>query len=326
MPQPLLSQVHVNAPLTNISVAFLQSLDYFVADKVFPIVPSLKQSDRYFKFAPKAWFQTQAKARGLSEESAGAGFDIDSTPHFSCTVKALHKDIDDQLRANADNPLNLDMAATEFVTRGLALRREKDFAAGYFRTGLWTGSVNNGDITPNTLWSATNSTPIKDIRTQMASIRVKTGYRPNRLVLTEDVWNILQDNADFLNRIQVTIRKIVTTDLLAAVLNGPEGDLQVLIAGAIEDTANEGASATNDYVFNKKCAMLAYAAPRPSLMAPTAGYSFTWTGFTGAGAQGNRIRRMRLDWLNSDRIEGEMAYDMHVVSTDLGAFFLNAIS
>jgi len=50
MPQPTARDVHVNAPLTNISIAFLQSQDSFVASRVFPSIPVMKQSDRYYTY------------------------------------------------------------------------------------------------------------------------------------------------------------------------------------------------------------------------------------------------------------------------------------
>lgn len=321
MPQPTPGDVHVNRPLTNISVAYLQDMNDFIAAKVFPNVPVTKQSDRYFEYERDQWFRTDAKPRGLSQESAGSGFDIDNTPNYFCIVQALHKDIDDQLRANSDQPLNLDSDSTEFVTHGMALRREKDWAAKYFTTGLWTGSSTGTDIVPGTLWDAAGSTPITDIRTEIGAMKKKTGRRPNKLVLAEDVWLKLQDNADFLDRIAVTQRKIVTTELLAAVLDIGE----VLVAGAVENTAKEGATLAMDWLYSKDAALY-YAAPRPSIMQPTAGYTFSWKGYLGASNQGTRMKRFRIDKINSDRIEGEMAYDQKVVATDLGAFFNNVIS
>jgi hypothetical protein len=321
MPQPTPSDVHVNAPLTNISVAFLQDQTEFIADKVFPNVPVAKQSDRYFTFPKGQWFRTEARERGLSQESVGSGFDVDSTPTYQCNVKALHKDIDDQLRANQDAPLNLDAASTEFVTRGLLLRREKDWATKYFKDGVWKGSTTGGDITPSTLWSAGGSKPIADIRAQMSAMKRKTGFRPNKLVLAEDVWTILQDNGDFLDRIAITQRKIVNIDLLASVL----GIEEVLIAGAIENIAAEKAVDDLRFMF-QKCALLCYAAPRPSLMMPTAGYTFSWTGYLGASANGLRMLRFRMQSLRSDRIEGEMAYDNKLVADELGVYFKNVIA
>jgi len=140
-------------------------------------------------------------------------------------------------------------------------------------------------------------------------------------VLPDDVWTKLQDNADFLDRIAITGTKIVTTQLLASVLDISE----VLIASVVEDKALEGAAADMDWVYSKD-ALLVYAAPKPSLMKPSAGYTFSWTGYLGATSLGTRIKRMRIDQINSDRVEGEMAYDQKVVAADLGVFFNNVIS
>lgn len=45
---PTQGNVHVDAILTNISVAFMQDQTQFGADRVFPIVPVQKQSDKFF--------------------------------------------------------------------------------------------------------------------------------------------------------------------------------------------------------------------------------------------------------------------------------------
>lgn len=326
MPQPTPSDVHVNRPLTAISIAFLQDQREFVADRVFPNIPVAKQRDRYFEFPRDQWFRTEARERGLSQESAGSGFDIDNSPTYSANVKALHKDIDDQLRANQDAPLDLDAASAEFVTRGLLLRREKDWASKHFTTGVWTGTSTGTDVTPTTLWDASGSTPIKDLRTQITAMKRKTGFMPNKLVLGEEVWSAIQDNGDFLDRISIGRDKVVTTDLLAAVLGlnrMPGGE--VIIAGGVENIAAEKAASDLRFIFGKS-ALLVYAAPRPSLMHPTAGYTFSWTGYLGAGVNGLRMLRFRIQEKRSDRVEGEMAYDQKIVATDLGAFFSGVIS
>jgi hypothetical protein len=38
------------------------------------------------------------------------------------------------------------------------------------------------------------------------------------------------------------------------------------------------------------------------------------------------IKNFRLEWLESDRIEGEAAFDCKAVATDLGAFYSAAIA
>lgn len=315
MPNPTLSDVHVNQPLTNISIAYLQDLNEFVSDKVFPNIPVQKQSDRYFTYPKGQWFRSDAQKRGLSQESAGSGYDLINTPTYSADVYALHKDIDDQVRANSDSPLNPDAEATEFVTRGCAMRREKDFASAYFKTGVWAT-----ESAPGTAWSASGSTPIKDIREVKTAMKAATGFSPNFLLLAEDAWSVLQDSADFLDRITITKDKIVQPDLLASVL----GIEKVYLAAAVENIAKEGETPNMKFIFTNG-ALLGYAAPRPGLMTPSAGYTFSWVGYLGAGQNGMRVLRFRMDNIRSDRVEGEMAYDQKLVASDLGHFFYNVI-
>ena len=321
MPQPTPSSVHVNRPLTAISIAFMQNQNRFIASKVFPTVSVKKQSDRYFVYDKQQWFRSDAKYRAPGTESAGSGFTIDNTPSYFANTVALHTDVDDDTRANADDPLSPDRDATEFVSRGIMLKRELTWASKFFTTGVWDGSTTGGDITPGVLWSAGGSTPIEDIRAQIHAVDTKTGLTPNKLVLGAEVWNILQDHPDFLDRIKYTQKGIVTADLLAQVLELDE----VLIAKALQDTANEGAAAAMSYIFGKD-ALLVYAAPRPAIKTPSAGYTFAWTGKFGANAEGVVMSRFRMDHLRSDRVEGEAAYDQKIVSSECGAFFSGAIA
>lgn len=323
--KPTPSDVHVNQPLTNISIAYMQDQSEFIATKCFPNVPVAKNSDVYFVFPKGEWFRTEARERPMGSESAGTRFSVEQSPAYHARVKSLHIDIDDQVRSNADAPIDLDTTVSELVTRGLLLRREKDFADKYFTTGVWTGSTTGTDIVPSTKWNAASSTPIKDIRAQMRSIKTQSGFRPNRLILGEDVWDAIQDNADFLDRIAITRDKIVTLDLLASVLGLPQGG--ILLAGAIQNIAVEGAPTGDDLkLLFEDAALLCYAAERPSLMMPSAGYTFSWTGYLGAAADGMRMLRFRMQHLRSDRVEGEMAYDQQVVASDLGVYFNDVLA
>jgi hypothetical protein len=95
---------------------------------------------------------------------------------------------------------------------------------------------------------------------------------------------------------------------------------------AIETTSKLGASTRTSAFIGGKHALLAYVPPAPGIMTPSAGYTFAWTGYLGAGPDGQRIKRFRMENLAADRIEIEMAFDMKVISADLGAFFNNAVS
>src|SRR5579864_5173194 len=97
MPQPTAQSVHLDAILTNMSIAYLQDLNAFVATKVFPVVPVVKQSDRYYIFDKQSFLRDDVQMRAPGEESAGSGYTVSRDGYYA-TVWALHKDIADQIR------------------------------------------------------------------------------------------------------------------------------------------------------------------------------------------------------------------------------------
>lgn len=323
MSQPSRQSVHVNRPLTNISIAFKNDRMDFIADKVFPMVPVAKQGDLYYIYKKENWFRSDAKERAPGTESAGSGFELETQPYF-CRVIALHKDVADQDRANQDEALDLDRDATEFVTEQLLLKREKDFVNGYFKAGIWTGSSTGADIVPSTLWDASGSDPIADVRKESRAMKKKTGRKPNTLVVSGAVHDALVDNAAIIDRISGGATNanpaLVTRQMLAAVFEVEK----YLVAEAIENTAAEGKPMVGAEIYGKH-ALLCYSEMSPGLKKPSAGYIFGWTGLLG-GRESIQMSRFRMEHLKSDRVEGEMAYDMKQVASDLGVFFNGAIS
>ena len=96
---------------------------------------------------------------------------------------------------------------------------------------------------------------------------------------------------------------------------------QIVVMEAVQNTANKGATDAHSFIGTGPDALLCYSAPSPGLMVPSAGYTFSWTGFLGASQNGMRMKRFRMDHLESDRIEIDQAYDQKVVASELGYFF-----
>lgn len=317
MPNPLPSDLHVNRFLTDISIAYIQKADRFIATQVFPLVPSAKQPDLYPVYDKGDWTRLAARKRAPGTESAGGGWDM-SCGSFYCEVRAVHKDITDEDRANQDEPINMDRDATEWVTQQLLMERDQTFVTNYFGTGIWaTDAVGGTDFTK---WSESSSNPVLDIDNYKNAVASLTGYEPNVLVLSPGVFTALKNNDAVLERIKYTQQGKVTTDLLAGLF-----DLdKVLVPKGVINSGEEGGSDDLDFIFPEG-ALLVYAAPNPSKLQPSAGYCFSWSGLLGAGRDGNRIKTFRMEHLGSDRVEGEMAYDLKVVAADLGVFFSDPI-
>lgn len=322
MPQPTSRDVHVNAPLTNISIAFLQNQDTFVASKVFPSIPVQKQSDRYYTYDRGDFNRDEMQKRAPGTESAGSGYSIDNTPTYFADVYAFHKDVPDQIRANADSVLQLDREATEFNAHKALIKKESIFAANYLVAGVWTNEIT---LSGATQWSDPTSTPIEDIRTQMTVQQQSTGFRPNTLVLTRPVFDALIDHPDIVDRVKYGTQSDVSTVDLSE-LRALWKIQRILIMDAIVNSADKGQANAHDFI-GGKVALLVYSAPNPGLMVPSAGYDFSWAGLLGStGGLGTRTSKFRMESLKSDRVEIEMAFDLKLVAADLGTIFLDAVA
>ena len=336
---PTQSDVHVNALMSNFSLMFAQDAANFVADRVFPTIPVLKASDRYLTYSRADFNRNQMRKRGVSAESAGGGYKIDTTSTYAVDDWGLHRDIDDRIRQNADAIFNLDMEATKFLTTQYLISREVAWASAFFGnvwTTLLTG-VSSGPSTNQCLqWNDANSSPIADIRALKTKVQLANGVaRPNKLVLGRPVWDVLCDHPDFIDRIKAGQTPggpaIMYRQAAAALFELDE----VLVMDAIVNTGGEGvtlnALESNSFIggaagVGGKGALLCYVDPSPGLMTPTAGVNFSWTGALGMTPNGNRILSYYIPQIRSTRVEIEAAYVYKLTSADMGAYLATIIA
>lgn len=337
--QPSRGDVHVNTPLTNISLAFLQAAEHFVADQVFPAIPVMKQSDAYFTYDRGEFNRDEAEERLPGTESAGGSYTIGNDLYYARTY-AYHKNIPDQVAANADAAINLDREATEYVTHKGLIKREVTWVANYFTAAnpgvIWTfaadgaaspsaafdptSAANNNKV----FWDDASSTPIEDVRQGKRFVLESTGFRPNTFTLQRAVYDVLLDHPDIVGRLDRGQTPggpaMAMRDSLAALF---EVD-QVLVQDSILNSAAQGQTPVHTFIGGKN-ALLSYKPATPGLMTPSAGYTFNWTGLMGSGAAGIRIKRFRMEPIESDRVEIQMSYDQKKVSADLGYIFNNIV-
>lgn len=314
MPNPTPSDVHVSAALTNISVAYMQDASNFIADKLFPIVGVEKQSDKYHILNKNDFMRDEAKPRAPSTRAPRGGFRV-SQDSYSCLTYSFAVPVDDETRANADSALSIDKSATGQATQKLLIQRERKFASTYFTTSVW-----GTDVTPATLWSAASSTPLKDVDTGKETILKNTGYKPNVLAMSYEVFNKLRQNQEIKDQFKYTSADSITEDMLARYFSLDK----VLVGGGAYATNREGASAAQSFVFGKH-ALLTYVPKGPSILEAASGYIFGWKGFAGS-VDGMRVRSYREEDIKSDVYECEASYDMKVVGADLGYFFASVIA
>ena len=332
MPNPTQTSVHVDQPLTDVSVAFLQNASNFVSRRVFPIVRSDKASNVYYEYDRGDFNRDEAQKRAPGTESAGGGYRL-KTNNFNCEVFAFHKDIPWQIEANADEVIDLENDAAQFVAHKMLIKQEKKFASDYLTTGTWSTDVTGTASSPGAgeviQWNDDSADPIRNIRDAISDIEESTGYTPNVLTLGKPVFDALEDHPDIVDRIKysgMTDRSGSPARVNERTLAQLFGLDEILVMRAIENTAKEGQTNSSSFIAGKN-ALLTPRAANPTRMTPSAGYTFTWTGYVeGMNDLGFATSRFDMEWLKSTRVEGECAFDQKLVSADMGYFWSGIVA
>lgn len=316
MPQPTAQDKHVDQILTEISVMYLQDREGFVAGDVFPEITVDHKSDKYYIFDKDDWFRDEVERLAPNSESAGSGYNL-STDDYSADVYAFHKDIDIFEEGNEDAAFNAREDATEFVTQRFLLKMEKQWVSDYFTASAWNNSVDGSTANVDQWDDDANSDPVEDIEDGRRAILSTTGFMPNVLVIGWDVWRHLKNHPDLRQRVD---GDTPTRDQLATIFELDD----VMVARAIENTAEEGATGSYSFVHGKD-AFLAHVPDSAGRRRPSAGYNFIWTGVSGLGT-GIAVQTFEMEETHSTRIEGIRAWDNKIVASDLGYFFQNIVS
>lgn len=322
MPQPTPRDVHIDAALTNVSVAYTQDASNFIADKVFPIVPVQKQADKYFTYEKGAFFRDEARLRAPGTESAGSGYKL-GTGTYYCEKYAIHKDVDDDTVANQDAGIDCFRDAATFVMEQLLIRRERLFVSKYLTTGVWATDAVGG--TNFAQWDdESTSDPAEDIKNARIKILLNTGRMPNCLTVDIYTHEALKKHpliqAKFFG--VVGGQGNVTEAMLAQYF-----EVQKYLVSRAVYTASDETNTTPTMAFvSPKCALLSFAPATASLMTPSAGYIFTWAGLTGLNNLGIRTKRFRMEKLEAERVENTLSMDAEIIAADCGYFFSGTVS
>jgi hypothetical protein len=359
MAQPTQSDLHVNALLTDFSGMYSQEQDAFIARDVFPIVPVTKMSDRYTMYSRADFNRNQMQKRAPGTTVKNIGYRVDTQPTYLCDVWALGKLIDDQVRGNADSIFNLDLEATRLLTTQSLINREYTWMSTFFVPGIWSNmwtgaaaAVPPYPTVPATSpassytfmkWSNSASTPIQDVRFLKQIVQLTCTYRPNRMVISRPVFDVLLDHPEFVDRVkygQTAPRPAqVILDTLAAIF---EMD-RVHVSDAIYNTAPEAAGVdsgatyvpptynaginageSNSFMAGPNV-WIGYTPSAPGIMTPACGYTFAWTGYFGATQAGERMSSFYFNPDRSTHVEIESAYVHKIISPDMGGFLTACI-
>ena len=325
---PLLtpSSVHIDQPLSNLTLAYVQEQTNFVADKVFPVVGVQRQSDKFYVY-DRAGMNRAGNVKKLAPrtEVNRIGMAISNDSYYA-DVYGIGMDFDEQTIANEDAMLEIRSAGAQTLVNQVLIEREEQFATSFFSAGIW--GIDN---TPTNLWSDyTLSTPLTDVTAARRAMQLRSGgFKPNTMVIGKEVRDILVNHPDVLARLNggatVTNTALITDAKLAEIFEVEN----FYVMEAVKNGAVEGLAEANAFIGGKN-ALLVHTPSTAGLMTPAAGMTFAWNNIPSVNNLGITVESFSDDALKrqqvAEHIQVKMAYDMKVVGADLGYFFEDVVA
>jgi len=306
---PVQGPIHVDRPLTNISIAY--KAEGLIADEVFTVVPVKKESDSYFIFDKAQSLKSVATLRADGAEANQDNLLL-STATYRLQEHALKEIITQRQRENADEGLNLDVATTEDLTAKVLLQKEVDAATLLFTDGGW---ANESSLSAALAWSAntTVSNPILTADSAASTVLLNAARPANTCVLDYRTFLAVKEHTSVVDRIKYTSSESVGPDLIAKLF----GVEKLHVAKGQRNTAEEGLAATMANIFTDS-AWFGYVEKSPGLRKPSALYCFK----RGSGVTAKR-------WMDEPRngewIEVSHMYDQVVPASDAGYLVVNTV-
>lgn len=260
-----ITDVVVDPVLSNVSKAYKNEM--YVAELIMPVVTVKKQTGKYYQYDRAKFRQNKTKrAAGAKANEVEYGL---STASFETEDHALKEKTPWEIIEQADNALDPETDAAENVTEQLMIDKEIALATSMAST---TTITQNTTLSGTSQWSDyTNSDPIGDVKTARQTVQKAIGRKPNTLVLSKEVFDVLSEHPDVVEKIKYSQLGTATEELLARLFKVD----RVIVAEAIYNTATEGQTDSMSYIWGKH-AWVCYIAPRVALRTITVGFTFTY--------------------------------------------------
>lgn len=318
MPMPTTSDVHIDAALTDLSIAYRQEYPP-VSDVIFPRVTVLQKSDKFFVWNKADLWRRWARKRAPGDSFAEIALRL-STDNFDCEQYAASFPIPFETEDNADAVLDLRRTGTNTINDTLFLEKDITFAESFMRTGIWGTDKTGG--TDFTKWSDATSNPAGDVLAARRVLRRAVGSNASmKIVATcgNIVETALINHPDAIDRIKYT--QAATVDAVRQVLAAWLGVDMLLVNDREYTTSVEGQDGTYASVFDDD--LLVAAVPTgPGIDVPSAGYTFEWN----RKGRGPLYVEEILDQMRDRNIiRGRAHYDQKLVAAPLGYFFSDCV-
>ena len=198
----------VDPVLTNLSVGYRQA--GFIGEQVFPVVYQDKEGFKVPVFG-KASFVEYDTERAVGAESNIITLDAASTLPVVLEEHDLAAGVD--YREQTESMFDEKAKATRRVTSGIQLRQEIQIAK-MVQTKSVYGKDLSTTLTGDAQWNSPNSNPQKAVSDAKELVRLRTGQKPNIMVMGASVVNTLKYHPQLMALLGIASLKMLTMEHL----------------------------------------------------------------------------------------------------------------
>lgn len=265
MSTPTASQQYVDKLLTQFSIAYRNQ--NYISEMILPVVNAKKSSGKFATYGKDAWRIDVDLTRAPGAPAKELNYRV-SNGAYSMEERALSTLVDERQIENADDPYDPRRDATLMVLDRIWLAAEASLAASMADTGVIT---NNVTLSATDQWSdVANSDPFTNIQAAKKAVKLACGMNPNVAVMGYNVWLVLKEHPDVVDRVKYVGSK--TDEEMMRAIADLIGVKKVLIGDAVKNTANPGQDDSLDFVWGNHFWVF-YQPERPALWTPAFGYT-----------------------------------------------------
>lgn len=331
MPSP--SELNRNRYLENFSTAAFSSGDNgdgasgFLSRSLFGVLPVDDDAGKYHEINMDDVMRDEMRERAPGATIEQVDWKVGDASYMTKQY-AFGQKLPEEYTAKGYPALPIEEAANAIANERAMVSMEVRFANAAWKTGVWgrdlAGDTSDVADVSYVAWNRSASKPIHNLRAEARRMKRVGWRRPNTLALGAKVAEDLLTNDQIIGRLNNGQTPGGPAEASLADLAKLFRVGRVVVADAVYNSANQGATADKDFILNERSAWLGYVAPKMTKFTLSSATTITWRRLAG-NDQGVRVYRRWDDSVRSWIIEVIHDEVFKIVSPALGTFFNNIV-
>lgn len=289
----------------------------FIASRVLPVFETQLQTSPFGKIPIEQLLQNPD-----TERAPGSGYNRGSwtftTDSYTCEEHGWEEPVDDRESKMYANYFDAEMVSAQRARDAVLRNYEKRVAAAVFNATTWTSYTT---AVTNEWDDAANATPVEDVHNATLAVYDQCGLWPDALIINRRTFKNLRlcDEIQSLSQSQnfMDVRQgAITEAQLSTVF-----DLEVIVAGGTQNTADEGIAASLSPIWSNEYAMIAKLNRTGDIREPGLGRTFHW-GQDGSSI-GATMESYRDETVRGDIIRARQDVDEKILYTEAAHLLSN---